>query len=195
MRETIAFWFSNNSEFEVVGMASTVGQVTEALETKPLDILVLDLALGGEDALHEIEGWHEKHPQIRILVLSASLSYLIARRAMEGGAAAFISKSDSSEELVEGLRKVRDGSTYISRSVQPYLNRTKSTRLPQLTRREEDILREVASGRRNREIAGRLEISSRTVERHRENIKSKLQLSSGAELVREAIRLFPSEGE
>ncbi len=193
VRDTIKLWLAGRKEFTVVETTETVAGVTKALDTIEIDIVILDLALGNDDALHEIERWKTKHPHVRFLIMSASRNYLIAKRAIDNGAHAFISKSDSSEELIKGLQLVRENKTYASRSITPYTGREKSVRLPNLTKREEEILREVASGRTNREIAARLEISGKTVERHRENLKKKLNLSSSSELLREAARLFPSE--
>jgi len=191
VRETIVYWLSSNESYKVACTASTIPEVTEALETHRINTVILDLALGDEDALHKIEYWRMKHPDVRFLILSASLSYLIAKRAMENGADAYICKSDPPEELIEGLDKICEGEQYVSRSISAYAGGAKSGLIPKLTRREEDVLRQVAEGKTNREIAKRLGISSRTVERHRENMKSKLNLSSGSDLTREAIRLFP----
>ena len=193
VRDTINLWLSGRDEFIVIDTTESVTGVTQSLATHDIDIVILDLALGDDDALHEIQAWKTAHPDVRFLILSASRNYLIAKRALENGANAFVSKSDSSEELIRGLLSVRSGLSYVSHSISPYVGREKSARLPNLTRREEEILREVASGRTNRGIASRLGISGKTVERHRENIKRKLQLTSSSELIREAVRLFPSE--
>lgn len=193
VRDTIKLWLAGHDEFTVVETTETVSGVTSALRSHKIDIVILDLALGNDDALHEIKGWKTEHPHVRFLIMSASRNYLIAKRAIENGAHAFISKSDSSEELIRGLHLVQEDKNYASHSITPYSGREKSIRIPELTKREEEILREIASGRTNREIAQRLDISGKTVERHRENLKRKLSLASSSELLREAVRLFPDE--
>ncbi|MGE9291415.1 MAG: LuxR C-terminal-related transcriptional regulator [Puniceicoccales bacterium] len=193
VRDTIKLWLSGREEFKVADTAESVAGVSKSLKSRKIDIVILDLALGDDDALHEIEHWKASHPDVRFLILSASRNYLIAKRALDSGAHAFVSKSDPAEELIKGLLSTRKGLSYVSHSISPYMGREKSGCLPDLTRREEEILREIASGRNNRGIADRLGISGKTVERHRENIKRKLQLTSSSELIREAVRLFPSE--
>ncbi len=193
VRDTIISWLSQHEEFRVVSTADSISGISESLQSQRIDIVVLDLALGDEDALHQISQWKKSHPNVRFLILSASRNYSIAKRALENGALAFVSKSDPAEDFIKGLRSVRANRSYLSASLSPFLSGEKSDLAPSLTRREEDILREVASGRTSREIASRLGISNRTVERHRDNIKSKLKLTSRAELIRHAIRLFSCE--
>lgn len=192
--ETLMLWLEESAEFKVEGSARSINDAIRELETKDFNIVLLDLGLCDEDALHHIDDWKEAFPDIQILVLSASRNDLIAQRALENGAIGFVSKSDSSEDLIRGLESARAGIHFLSKSVSPFLERERSACLPQLTRREEQILRELASGQPNREIALRLGIRTKTIERHRENIKHKLGLSTASELVREAVRLFPSQG-
>lgn len=193
VRESIVQWLAEFADFMVVGSTSNLEDTNSFLENEYVDIILLDLGLRDEDALDEIVRWKNDFPEIEILVLSASQNFLIARRCLDSGAAGFVSKSDSADELLEGLRAARKGKTFLSKSIQPFEGREKSNSLPKLTCREEEILREIASGQPNRRIATRLGISTKTVERHRENLKKKLCLSSSSELIREAVRLFPSE--
>lgn len=193
VRETLMLWLEETEEFTVAGTAGDIDEVEEELETKRVDIVLLDLGLGDDDALHRIEQWKYRHPRIKFLVLSASRNFLIAQRALEKGAIGFVSKSDSHHDLMKGLKAARKGKTFLSESVSPVSGREHSGAIPQLTRRETEILRELASGQPNRVLASRLGVSPKTIERHRENIKHKLGLKTATEVVREAMRLFPSE--
>lgn len=193
VRETLALWLADQEGFQVVRTAASIREVTDCLAAGDIEIVLLDLALGDEDALPKIRSWRRKFPRVRFLVLSANRNYLIAKKAMDSGAIGFVSKSDPSENLLEGLLRAADGKPFFSDSISPFSGRKRSPRYPELTCREEEILREVAAGRTNRLIAERIGLSTKTIERHRENIKRKLKLGSSAELIREAARLFPSE--
>ncbi len=193
VRESLILWLKGLADFRVEGVASSIDEARTSLETRDIDIVLLDLGLGDEDCLHEIAGWKKAYPGVDFLVLSASRSFLIAQRAMENGAVGFISKSDSPDDLVKGLESARAGKPFLSKSFSSRPGREPSADVSLLTARERDILRELASGKPNREIALRLGISTKTVERHRENIKHKLGLANGSGLICEAVRLFPSE--
>jgi two-component system response regulator NreC len=177
--------------FEVV---SEAGDADSALRTvlghKPA-ILVLDLNMPGElTSLDAIPRVREVSPTTRVVVLTMQDDPQFARRALRAGAAGYVLKEAADEELVEAVRRVAEGGTYLN----PRLGALLAAAPPEpsgppddLTDREVEVLRLIALGNTNAEIAAELYLSVRTVESHRAHIQQKLGRSTRAELVRYAL--------
>jgi two-component system response regulator NreC len=177
--------------FEVV---SEAGDADAALRTvlghKPR-ILVLDLNMPGEltslDAIPRVQG---VSPTTRVVVLTMQEDPEFARRALRAGAAGYVLKEAADDELVDAVRRVAEGGTYLN----PRLGALLAAAPPEpsgppddLTEREVEVLRLIALGHTNAEIAADLFLSVRTVESHRAHIQQKLGRSTRAELVRYAL--------
>ena len=144
--------------------------------------------LNGMEAIREIKG---RHPQIKILVLTVHKSdeYIVA--SLDAGANGYMLKDASHNELILAIEYVMDGKFYLSPSIsgkvveayleQKKINSTKSV-LDLLTAREREVLKLIAEGYKNKEIAGDLCISLKTVEKHRANLMKKLDLHNAAAL-------------
>jgi two-component system, NarL family, response regulator NreC len=177
--------------FEVV---SEAGDAESALRTvlghKPR-ILVLDLNMPGElTSLDAIPRVHEVSPTTRVVVLTMQEDPEFARRALRAGAAAYVLKEAADDELVDAVRSVAEGGTYLNPRVGALLAAAPpepSGPPDDLTEREVDVLRLIALGHTNGEIAGELFLSVRTVESHRSHIQQKLRRTTRAELVRYAL--------
>jgi two-component system, NarL family, response regulator NreC len=177
--------------FEVV---SEAGDADAALRTvlghKPA-ILVLDLNMPGElTSLDAIPRVREVSPTTRVVVLTMQDDPQFARRALRAGAAGYVLKEAADDELVEAVRRVAEGGTYLN----PRLGAMLAAAPPEpsgppddLTDREVEVLRLIALGNTNAEIAQELYLSVRTVESHRAHIQQKLGRSTRAELVRYAL--------
>jgi two-component system response regulator NreC len=177
--------------FEVV---SEAGDADAALRTvlghKPA-ILVLDLNMPGElSSLDAIPRVREVSPTTRVVVLTMQDDPQFARRALRAGAAGYVLKEAADDELVEAVRRVAEGGTYLN----PRLGAMLAAAPPEpsgppddLTDREVEVLRLIALGNTNAEIAEELYLSVRTVESHRAHIQQKLGRSTRAELVRYAL--------
>jgi two-component system, NarL family, response regulator NreC len=177
--------------FEVV---SEAGDADAALRTvlghKPR-ILVLDLNMPGElTSLDAIPRVQEVSPTTRVVVLTMQEDPEFARRALRAGAAGYVLKEAADDELVEAVRRVATGGTYLN----PRLGAMLAAAPPEpsgppddLTDREVEVLRLIALGHTNAEIAQDLFLSVRTVESHRAHIQQKLGRSTRAELVRYAL--------
>jgi two-component system, NarL family, response regulator NreC len=177
--------------FEVV---SEAGDADSALRTvlghKPA-ILVLDLNMPGElTSLDAIPRVREVSPATRVVVLTMQDDPQFARRALRAGAAGYVLKEAADDELVEAVRCVAEGGTYLN----PRLGAMLAAAPPEpsgppddLTEREVEVLRLIALGNTNAEIAEQLYLSVRTVESHRAHIQQKLGRSTRAELVRYAL--------
>jgi Response regulator containing a CheY-like receiver domain and an HTH DNA-binding domain len=177
--------------FEVV---SEAGDADSALRTvlghKPR-VLVLDLNMPGElTSLAAIPRVAEVSPDTRVVVLTMQEDPEFARQALRAGAAGYVLKEAADDELVEAVRRVAAGDTYLN----PSLGARLAAAPPEpagppddLTEREVEVLRLIALGHTNAEIASQLYLSVRTVESHRAHIQQKLGRATRAELVRYAL--------
>ena len=190
VRRGLQLLLDNEDGFEVV---ACVGDVEATIRTtrgyKP-DVLVLDLNMPGGSSLEAIPAIIEASPGTSIAVLTMQNEPAFARQALGAGALAYVLKEAADDELVTAVRRAAAGETYLNpqlgarMAAEPPL----SERSPNdLSEREIEVLRMIALGYTNAEIAERLYLSIRTVESHRSHIQQKLRRSSRADLVRYAL--------
>ena len=174
---------------EVVAEAGDVETALRYVLGHKPDILVLDLNMPGEPSLPAIPRFLEASPQTRIVVLTMQQEPQFAREALTNGATAYVLKEAADDELVQAVRAAREGRTYVNPSLGARLATEPVASGPPggLTDREVDILRLIALGHTNTEIAEQLYLSVRTVETHRAHIQQKLGRTTRAELVRYAL--------
>ncbi|MTD46076.1 response regulator [Conexibacter sp. W3-3-2] len=178
-------------DFAVLSEAADVdGMLRAVLGHKP-DVLVLDLNMPGTtSSLDAIPGVGERSPGTRTVILTMQDDPEYARRALRAGACGYVLKEAADTELVEAVRSAAEGRTYLTPSLGARLATLPET--PQgppddLSPREREVLRLIALGHTNPEIAQQLFLSVRTVETHRTHVQQKLGRSSRAELVRYAL--------
>jgi two-component system, NarL family, response regulator NreC len=177
---------------EPVGEAGTARDaVFEARSTKP-DVILLDVVLPDQSGLEVIPTLLQEHPEVRILVLSMQDDPQYVREAFGAGARGYVLKEAADSEVVQAIREVADGGRYVhpelgARLVAAESEERKRAEEDPLSERESEVLRLLALGHTNQEIAKQLFISVRTAETHRAHIMQKLRLSSRAELVRYAL--------
>ncbi|HEX5900509.1 MAG TPA: response regulator transcription factor [Solirubrobacteraceae bacterium] len=177
--------------FEVVSEAGDAGAALRTVLGHKPRILVLDLNMPGEvTSLAAIPRVQEVSPNTRVVVLTMQEDPEFARRALRAGAAGYVLKEAADDELVDAVRRVAEGGTYLN----PRLGAVLAAAPPEpsgppddLTEREVEVLRLIALGHTNAEIAAELYLSVRTVESHRAHIQQKLGRSTRAELVRYAL--------
>jgi two-component system response regulator NreC len=172
---------------------SEAGDADSALRTvlghKP-DVLVLDLNMPGEPtSLDAIPKVADVSPGTRVVILTMQEEPAFARQALQAGAAGYVLKEAAETELVEAIRRAAAGETYLNPRLGAALATAPADAGPpdDLSTREVDVLRRIALGHTNAEIAGQLYLSVRTIESHRAHIAQKLRLSTRAELVRYAL--------
>lgn len=163
---------SAEDDFEVVGSAGTVKETQDLLTQKKVDLLITDYNLPDDDGLTLVRRVKQKHPEIKIIVLSMHDEAHLIKEILKEGVDGYILKKDSHEELVNAVRAVKSGKVYLSSDVNSMLmkslNGNDEKRL--LTDREREILKLIAKEFTNKEMAEELFISERTVETHRKNI-------------------------
>jgi DNA-binding NarL/FixJ family response regulator len=178
----------------VVAEASDGGEAIEQAREAMPDLILMDLRMPGMSGVDAIRRIVEESPHVKVLVLSASAEESDVLEAVKVGAAGYVLKSATSEELVDAVRRVRRGDPVFTAPLAGLvLSEFRRVSVansgePELTTRENEILKLVAKGYTYREIAEQLFISVKTVQNHVQNILSKLQLRRRYELMRYAIQ-------
>ena len=198
LRDGLRLLLSSYPQFEVIGEADDgMTAVATALQIKP-DVLLLDIAMPNMRGIEAILELKRFEPEIKILVLSMHDREEYVLQAMKNGADGYILKKSAAAELVAALNHVISGEIYLSPSVSRHLVRNwlrdeesmagVSRAETELSERERTVLKLIAEGRSNKEVASLLHISAKTVETHRARIMSKLELRTVPDLVRYAIK-------
>ncbi|WP_052667423.1 response regulator transcription factor [Nitriliruptor alkaliphilus] len=192
VRQSVLKAVRHEDGVEVVGEAGDGPGALAAVEEHDPDLLVVDIAMPGMDGLAVAEQLRREKPKLRVVFLSMHDDDGSLQRAVALGAAGFVSKSASIEELQEAIRAVRDGGSYLSSNVASRVmdlaaGRTPATALG-LTPREREILELLTAGNRPTEIGTTLFLSVKTVKNHLTSIYSKLGVETGAQAVAEAYR-------
>ena len=172
--------------FEVVAETGDLaGTVAAVAELRP-GVLVLDLNLGGESALDAIPRLRADVPETQIVVLTMQDNPAFARAALRAGAVGYVLKDAADDELMSAVELAAEGTTYLNPQLGARLASappTDNQRPDNLSPRELEVLRLIALGHTNAEIAESLVLSVRTVESHRAHIHQKILLTTRAELV------------
>jgi DNA-binding NarL/FixJ family response regulator len=200
-RYGISAYLNSQPDMVVCGEANSIeGAVSKIAECQP-ELLVTELRLGAGDSLKLIKELKAKNRTLRILMYSAFEESIFAERAMRAGANGYVMKKAPKEKLTASIRHIVEGGIYVSREValsgfrRSLQRRSKNNRPPRsantlenLSNREMHIFQLLGSGLGTRQIAQLLDVSVKTVESHRENIKHKLRLSSGVQLRDRAVK-------
>jgi two-component system response regulator NreC len=168
--------------FEVIGEAGTADAALDTCRADRPDVVVLDLGLGERTGLEILPELIELGAKVVVLSMQHQPAY--AQLAFERGASAYVLKDAADTELIEAIRMAVDGGSYVHPTLAAKLATGAGD--DDLTGREREILRAIALGHTNQEIAGQLHLSVRTIEAHRRHVATKLRLNSRAELVRYA---------
>lgn len=174
---------------EVVGAAESAKQGLKiALSTKP-DVVLMDINMPEMNGIDAIELFKDQLPSARLLMLSMHDSREYISTSTMYGASGYVLKDVSTSEIIAAIEKVAQGGTYFSTGVSEVLmgDGNQKSNHSLLTTREQSVLLLVAEGMSNKDVATQLDISIRTVETHRKNIKKKLGISTTAGLTRYAI--------
>ncbi|MGH7506946.1 MAG: response regulator [Longimicrobiales bacterium] len=191
VREGLRRLVAEQPDIQVVGEASTGDQVLLAIESSNVDVLLLDVSMPGPPAITILETLRQRIPPVYTVVLSMHPEEQYAVRLLRAGAAAYLTKDGSPEHLVAAVRKAAQGGRYITPSLAEHLaaalDRPHTLPHEQLSERELQVLRMLASGRSVKRIAASLGLSPKTVSTYRSRMLEKLQLRSTADLIRYAL--------
>jgi two-component system, NarL family, response regulator NreC len=192
VRAGLKLLVDGEKDLEAVGEAGSARDaIFEARSLKP-DIVLLDVVMPDQNGLEIVPQLLRESPDAKVLVLSMQDEPRYVREAFEVGASGYVLKEAADSELVAAIREVAGGGRYVhpelgARLVAAESAERKRSEEDPLSEREREVLRLLALGHTNQEIAKHLYISVRTAETHRAHIMQKLRLSSRAELVRYAL--------
>ncbi len=194
VREGLTSLINRQPDLTCCGEAGTIPEAQKALETKAVDLLLLDLRMGATDGLENIKALTARFPKVPILVISQFDEATYAERTLRAGARGYVMKEQATTELLGAIRQVIAGQLYFSPAVarlavQRLINASSaqpSSDLSALSDRELHVFMALGAGKTSRQIATELNLSLKTIETYREHIKYKLHLSNGAELLERA---------
>ena len=188
--EGIHSLLQNEKDIEWVGQAMNAQSCLGFFVNNTADVILMDISIPGMDGVELCAVMKEKYPAIMILGLSTFNQGLYIKKMVENGASGYILKNSSKEELIKAIHAVYEGHIYFSGEVgialQEY-QKSSSIELPELSNREKEILGLIAEGYTNPQIAEKIFLSSFTVDSHRKNILTKLNVKNTASLVRLAV--------
>jgi two-component system response regulator NreC len=185
VRQGIRLLLESEQDMAVVGEASDVRETALLLRTSSPTVLVLDLHLGPELSLSTLSELRSASPATAVVILTMDDDPAFVQPAWAAGAAGYVLKEASRTELVRAVRTVGKGGRYLDPAIGGWA--LSGAEDDVLTERELEVLRLVALGYTNSEIAKQMYISPRTVETHRANLQGKLRLTGRPELVRYAL--------
>ncbi|WP_116315398.1 two-component system response regulator YhcZ [Bacillus subtilis] len=184
VRKGLRFFFATQDDIEVVGEAATGLEALRVIEETKPDLVLMDLSMPEMDGIQAIKKAIQQFPDTKIIVLTSYSDQEHVIPALQAGAKAYQLKDTEPEELVKTLRQVHAGEYKLSKAIMPHvLTHMKNQHDPekekyyQLTRREKDVLTEIANGKSNKEIAAALFISEKTVKTHVSNLLAKLEVA------------------
>ncbi|MBB5422464.1 two-component system nitrate/nitrite response regulator NarL [Paraburkholderia atlantica] len=176
--------------FEVVGEAGDAQQALALAERQAPHLALMDVGMkSGMNGIALAGLFHERFPAIRVLMLSMHDNLEYVTQAVRAGASGYVLKDSPALEIIQAIGAVLDGKTFFSAEISARLIQASATQSPveRLTPRERDILDALAEGLSSKQIAQRNDLSVRTVETHRLNLKRKLDIEGQAELIKFAV--------
>lgn len=203
VREGLKQLLAGQSDFQLIGEASSMQEAQSVVDTARPDVAVVDLTLGSDDGVDLVRWMREKHPGIRVLVLSMQEEALYAERLLRLGVSGYVMKNAAGTDFLGALRKVARGQRHVSSAMgERLLSQLARGRAPgpdedpvsSLTDRELEVFRMIGAGISTREISQRLDLSMKTVDAHRRHMREKLNLRSTSELIRYATQWVSDRG-
>ncbi|MBU2556052.1 MAG: response regulator transcription factor [Bacteroidetes bacterium] len=183
----------DEESIQIVGEASNGKKAIEVIDLLETDVVLLDIDMPLMDGIETSKILHQKYPKLAIIILSMHAEKGLIKNLVEIGVKGYLLKNSSRAEILKALNEVMEGNSYFSPEVTlSLLNKSTENGSRQseinLTNREEEVLRLIASGFTNKEIGEKLFISHRTVDTHRTNLMKKLDVNNLAGLVSYAIK-------
>ncbi len=187
--EGIKSVLQDEETIEIVGFAMTSEKCLQFFEFHTADVILMDISLPDLDGIELCKLITQKQPQIKVLALSTFEQGTYVRKMMESGANGYLLKNSSKQEIIEAIKTVHSGGTYLCFEAGRALKQNDEAQknLPSLTKREKEVLLKISEGFTNPQISEMLFISIDTVDSHRKNLHSKLNVKNTAMLIKFAI--------
>jgi len=192
VRTGIAQLINKEADMMVCGEAEDAPDALRGIgNTKP-DLVTVDISLRGYNGIELIKNIKSLHPELPILVLSMHEEGVYAQRALRAGALAYVMKQEAPDKVLLAIRRILNGDIYVSEKVGVQMlhqivnggANPHGSPVDRLSDRELEVTQLIGEGRTTREIAAYLNVSVKTIESHRANIKEKLGLKNGPELIK-----------
>ncbi|MEX2382709.1 MAG: response regulator transcription factor [Opitutales bacterium] len=201
MREGLAQLISREKDLSVCGEAEDAAPALDAVEKLNPDLVLIDITLTRKNGIELIKDIHAIRPDLLTLVISMHDEALYAERVLRAGGSGYIMKQEGGKRIMQAIRTVLSGQIYVSEKVSSKIldifsgrkSQTEAAPVQRLSDRELEIFHLVGEAKSTKEIAERLNISRKTVEVHKANIKKKLNLKTSYELVSYAARWLASQ--
>ncbi len=201
VREGMAQFLNLQDSLHLCCQASNAGEALDAMAACGHDLAIVDISLNGESGLDLIRILRQRYPQLAILTLSMHDESLFAERALRAGANGYLMKQEGTRNILRAVQELLAGNIYLGADILSRLAQRLLTPpsvdpscIAGLSEREFGILYLIGMGLGTRQIAEKLNRSVKTIESHRANLKQKLHLQSGRELVRFAVQLLEKAG-
>jgi DNA-binding NarL/FixJ family response regulator len=199
VRQGLAQLINNETDLIVIGQGEDAYGSLRAIRDARPDLVTIDVSLKDSDGIELVKELKSQSPGLPVLVVSMHDESLYAERALRAGAGGYVMKQEAPQTLLAAMRAVLSGQVYVSSKMSATLlqrmvagkKRDGGLPMDRLTDRELEVFRMIGAGTGVKEIADKLFLSVKTVEAHREHIKTKLTMKSSAELLRFAIRNSP----
>jgi DNA-binding NarL/FixJ family response regulator len=194
VRRGLAELIAMEPDMEVCGEAADMAEAIKQIETNCPDVAILDISLKSGHGLELIEHIKANHASVKMLVSSMHDEMLFAERSLRAGALGYIPKQEATEILLDAIRQVLRGEVYLTARMANRLMHNLAGKSPEtdpiktLSNREIEVFEMIGQGLTTQQIAGKLKLSAKTIETHREKIKGKLDLKNSAELNRRAVQ-------
>lgn len=197
VREGMAQFLNLQDNLHLCCQASSAAEALDAMAACRHDLAIVDISLNGESGLDLIRVLRQRYPQLAILALSMHDESLFAERALRSGANGYLMKQEGTRNILRAVQQILAGNIYLSADILSRLAQRLLTPpsadpscVAGLSEREFGILYLIGMGLGTRQIAEKLNRSVKTIESHRANLKEKLHLQSGRDLVRFAVQLL-----
>jgi DNA-binding NarL/FixJ family response regulator len=174
--------------FDVVAEAGTAAEALAAAREHAPDLVLMDINMRGQNGIEATAAFGAQLPAIAVLILSMHDKPEYVAQAMAAGARGYVLKDAPGKDIVAAIETVMSGGIYYSAALVPQLAQPPMPSREELTVRERQVLDHIANGESNKQIARALDLSVRTVETHRLNIKRKLGIEGQAELIKFAVQ-------
>jgi len=195
VRDGLKILLMNLPDIEVIGEVATGADLFDLLKLKMPNVLLMDILLPKMSGIAITEKLRREFPDIKVIMLTASINDESIIDSFKAGALGYLSKSIQREELIQAIKEVNSGKEYLAKSISETVldnyKKAKDRTINQhyeITTRELQIIELFTEGLSYKEIADKLNISTRTVESHKNHIFEKLEINSIADLVKYAIR-------
>ncbi|HMU46851.1 MAG TPA: response regulator transcription factor [Chitinophagaceae bacterium] len=189
VREMWSQLFSGRPEIEIIGKCGEFDEAIEMIKTKRPDIVLLDINLSGASGMDAVPQIRKYSPGTRIIAVSMHSQPAYAKKMIQMGAKGYVTKNSSHEEIFAAVEAVMNGKTYVCMEIKNIISEvalgseSKGPDIKELSLREIEIVKLIKEGLSSKEIAQRINISTRTAEVHRHNILKKLGLKNTASLI------------